>query len=375
MRVLIVTGIFPPDIGGPATFVPQLGRALTERGWTVRVATSSDSGEASQGQPFDIVRIPRRLPIPRRWAISVRTLGRLAADADVVFVNGLALEAMVTNLFARKPVVMKIVGDFAWERSVNRGWITDDFETFQRKRYSPHIEALKSLRLWWVRRARRVIVPSHYLARWVASWGVVEDRIAVVHNAVDTTELRRPPLRALPANHRVATVGRLVRWKHIDRIVQVLAQIDDAGLIVVGEGPERARLETLARSLKVDQRVLFTGALSRAETLGVVSSSDLVILNSSYEGFSHVIVEALSLGVPVVATTVGGTPEILEDGVNGRMVRPMDNAGLKEAVSSLLASEEERARLAAGAVATARRFNHQQMVEDIDNVLHAAARS
>lgn len=370
LHLLIVTGIYPPDIGGPATFVPHLGRALADRGWVVRVATTSDDGDAPHDQPYDIVRIPRR----GRWAASMSTLPRLAAEADVVFVNGMALEATVTNFFVRKPLVMKIVGDLAWERSVTGGQITDDFETFQRTRYSSRIEALKVLRRWWTRRAQRIITPSRYLARWVSSWGIPEERIDVVPNAADTSEVRSSFLPALPTARRLVTVGRLVPWKHVDRIMKVLTELDDTGLIIVGEGPDRGRLERLARDLELSQRVIFTGSLPRAETLGVMSSCELLILNSSYEGFSHVIVEALNLGMPVVATAAGGTPEILTDRVNGRMIRPFDDRALKEAISGLLASETERAELAAGAVATARRFTPQHMVDGIDTVLRGVAR-
>ena len=181
MRVLLVTGIFPPDIGGPATYVPQIAGALSSRGHQVTVLTLSDCLDHDDTEhPFPIVRLSRRAFKPWRLLRTVGSIFRLGGRADVLFVNGLAIEVVVANFLLRKPLVMKIVGDFAWERSVNRGWIGDGFEEFQQRRYGPRVEWLRSLRSWWIRRAHLIIVPSRYLARWVSGWGVPEHRLKVV---------------------------------------------------------------------------------------------------------------------------------------------------------------------------------------------------
>jgi glycosyltransferase involved in cell wall biosynthesis len=150
VRILIVTGIFPPDIGGPATYVPQIAEGLAQRGHAVTVVTLSDRFDHEDGvYPFRVIRLPRRAFKPWRMGRTVLVLLRLGRRADVLFVNGLALESALANFVLRKPLVMKVVGDLAWERATGRGWTADDFEAFQRRRYGLRIELLKALRPWW----------------------------------------------------------------------------------------------------------------------------------------------------------------------------------------------------------------------------------
>ena len=143
-KVLIVTGIFPPDIGGPATYIPQLACALAERGHEIKVLTLSDHlGYDDTHYPFPVVRLQRRLFKPWRWLCTVAKLIRMGRDANILYVNGLFLESWAASVFLRKPTVQKVVGDFAWERATNWGWVKDNFEDFQKKRYGLKIQALK----------------------------------------------------------------------------------------------------------------------------------------------------------------------------------------------------------------------------------------
>ena len=114
----------------------------------------------------------------------------------MLFVNGLFLESVLANFLLRKPLVQKIVGDWAWERACNKGWIVENFEDFQQARYALKVKMLKALRTFWVRRADKIIVPSRYLARWVASWNVPQQKLVVVYNSVEPncSDLRRESL-------------------------------------------------------------------------------------------------------------------------------------------------------------------------------------
>jgi len=340
MNILLVTGIFPPDIGGPATYVPQIARALAARGHTIRVLTLSDRVDHEDGgYPFVVVRLLRRAFKPWRMARTVLALLRLGRRADVLFVNGLALESVLANLLLRKPLVMKMVGDLAWERATALGWTGDDFETFQERRYGLRIEFVKALRSWWIRRADRVIVPSHYLKRIVVGWGVLEEKISVIYNAVEPVDGVEPLPVPLTTPVKAVTVGRLVPWKRVDGLLELLKDVPDLGLVVVGEGPERPRLERLARDLEVSDRVYFAGQRSRKDALGLMAACDLFVLNSTYEGFPHVILEAMALGLPVIATAVGGTPEVVAHGVTGLLVEPR-NGTLERALRRVLGAKE-----------------------------------
>jgi glycosyltransferase involved in cell wall biosynthesis len=321
VRILIVTGIFPPDIGGPATYVPQIAEGLAQRGHAVTVVTLSDRLDHEDGvYPFRVIRLPRRAFKPWRMGRTVLALLRLGRRADVLFVNGLALESVLANFVLRKPLVMKVVGDLAWERATSRDWTVDDFETFQKRRYGLQIELLKALRSWWTRRADRVIVPSRYLARWVAGWGVPEEKIVVIYNAVEPVDGVEPLPVPLRTPVKAVTVGRLVPWKRVDRLIEALKEVPELGLVVVGDGPELSRLEHAAQELGVSGRVYFAGQRSKKETLSLMAACDFFVLNSTYEGLPHTVLEAMALSLPIVATAVGGTPEVVRDGETGLLV-------------------------------------------------------
>lgn len=375
MRILITTGIFPPDIGGPATYVPQIACALTERGHQVCVVTLSDNLKHDDRRyPFCVVRLPRRQPKPWRQLRTIATFLRLGQDADVLFVNGLALEAVAANFLLRKPLVMKVVGDLAWERATTKGWTSDDFETFQQKRYSWRVEVLKSLRAWWTRRANRVIVPSRYLARWVARWGVPEERIEVVYNALEPMDGIEPVPVPLQTPLKAVTVGRLVPLKRVDGILEAIAQIPELGLVVVGDGPERARLECRAASLGVSERVYFAGRRSREETLSLMAACDIFVLNSTHEGLPHVVLEAMALGLPVVATAVGGTPEVVKHGATGLLISTQ-NGAIPAALERLARDAALRARMGRAARQwVCKHLNLEHMVEQTEDVILCTAR-
>lgn len=375
MKILVITGIFPPDIGGPATYVPLIATALTERGHFVTVVTLSDRMDLDDSTyPFQVVRLPRDMFKPWRWFRTATKIVQLGRDVDVLFVNGLAMEAVLANAVLRKPLVMKVVGDLAWERATSKGWTSDDFETFQQRRYGFKIELLKMLRSWWTRRANRVIVPSRYLARWVEGWGVPKEKIIVIYNAMEHLDGVEPLPVPLNTPVKAVTVGRLVPWKRVDGLLEALKEVPDLGLVVVGDGPERPQLEQLARDWGVSDRVYFAGQRSKRETLGLMAACDLFVLNSTYEGLPHVVLEAMALGLPVVATAVGGTPEVVRDGETGRLVS-LEDSSLRTALQELVGDPSLRQRLSQAANKWVRKnFGMESMVEQTENALWAMAK-
>jgi glycosyltransferase involved in cell wall biosynthesis len=373
MHVVVVSGIFPPDIGGPATYVPSISNELVERGHNVTVVTLSDSLDYDDGSyTFPVQRIRRSLLKPARFLTTVIRILRAGRTAQVLYVNGLYFEAVVANFLLRKALVQKIVGDWAWERATNKGWVKDTFDEFQKRRYDLKIEFLKALRSFWTRRADAVIVPSEFLARAVANWRVSESKISVIYNAVELPSSISPVV-PLSTRFKIVTVGRLVPWKQIDRLIEALTEYDEAGLVIVGDGPERSRLEELARERELSERVFFAGQRSKEETLAIMAGCDLFVLNSSYEGFPHVVLEAMGAGLPVLATAVGGTPELVQDGENGVLIAPNTNGCLSKTLLQILSSTEERQRLAARGRRTAQGFQRFAMIEKTEGVLSSCA--
>ena len=347
MRILITTGIFPPDIGGPATYVPLIAKALTERGHQVTVLTTSEPENLQwddNAYPFSVLRINRRQRIWLRLLKCVAKALRLGRTADVIYANGIYFETAIANKFLRKPLIMKIVGDEAWERSVRKGWTKDNFEDFQQRHQSWQAELLKRLRSWVVRQADKVIVPSQYLANWVVKWGVPAEKVTVIYNAVEIPDGVKPLPIPLRTPIKAITVGRLIPLKRVDKLLEALEKIPELGLVVVGDGPERPRLERMAQDLGVSDRVYFSGQRSKRETIGLMAACDFFILNSTHEGLPHVVLEAMALGLPVVATAVGGIPEVVRDGETGVLVSPEDRM-LESTLLTLVSNKEMKQQL------------------------------
>lgn len=374
LKIQFVTGIFPPDIGGPATYVPQMAAALAQQGHRVAVFTLSEAATSgAERYPFAVRRLRRGLCKPWRFARTVAVLVWAGRSADLFFVHGLYLEAAIASLIVGKPVAQKWVGDWAWEHALDKGWVESSFEQFQTEWSGWKAQCFKALRNFCARRADALIVPSRYLARAVAAWGVAAENIAPIYNAVDG-EYPAPAKIPLATRFKVVTVGRLIAIKQIDRIIQAIAAIENVGLVIVGDGPERQQLETLARERELVDRVYFAGQRTRKETLALIAAGDLFVLNSTHEGLPHVVLEAMSLGVPVVATAVGGTPEVIRDGENGRLIAAQADGALGEVLSGLLSSPEERKRLANEGKRTVAGFSCWRMIQETSALLEATAR-
>jgi glycosyltransferase involved in cell wall biosynthesis len=339
------------------------------------VVVVSLTGEDSGRQPeydFVTVRIRREGSRSLRVAKTTRLMARFAAGADVVFANGLYLESMVGGWLARRPVVQKVVGDWAWEQASNRGYTEATFDEFQGEPGDVRVGLLKAARSVCLRRADHIIVPSDYLRQWLTRLGVATTKTSVIHNACprfDEVSAMRIPVDA-PV--RVVVVGRLVKHKRVDGLIRAIGEVPGVGLIVVGEGPERGNLEEMVRREKLKSRVVFCGVKSRLETIAIMAGSDLLALNSTYEGFPHVVVEAMAVGLPVVATAAGGTVELIRHQVNGILVPVSDGGCITKVLASLAADAGERMRLSAGARGTASELSEEGMIRRTEAVVAAS---
>ena len=161
--------------------------------------------------------------------------------------------------------------------------------------------------------------------------------------------------------------GRLTQAKAVHVLRQAIEVVPDVSLFAAGDGQERGEL--------YGPRVHALGALPRERVLELLAAADVVALSSARESFPHVLVEALAVGTPVIATAVGGVPEIVADGVNGLLVPPNDPEALAVAISRLLSDVDFRSKLAAEAVESVNRFSAAVVYRDLEVVLANAADS
>lgn len=321
MNILIVVGIFPPDIGGPATFVPLIGNKLSDRGHNVEVICLSDELNIHNEFQFSVHRIKRGQNLIVRWIKTILKIVQLSFKKDLIFVNGLPMESYLANIISRKPVIRKIVGDWAWERGRNKGLTNDAFDEFQKNKHNLHLEIAKFSRGWTSKKANLVITPSEHLKSVVNGWGAKNDNIKVIYNGTDiNNELQEEQT----SNFNILTVGRLAPFKNIDKIINAINILNKETnrflLYIVGDGPEKESLKALVNNLELNNSVIFTGQLEKNQLSEYYKNSNIYIQASGYEGLPHTLLEAISFNLSIVSTPIGGTNEILENGKNGWVI-------------------------------------------------------
>jgi glycosyltransferase involved in cell wall biosynthesis len=376
MRIFVASGIFHPEPGGPSTYLHHLLPRLQARGHDSTVLTFGDA--PTDGYPYPLTRIPRRTYPQRQWDY-YHAASKLWTRQDVAYLHSLGLPLPASI----KPRVLKIVGDTAWERAVNKGWIapTFDIDTFQTARLAPHVEVDKLLRARESRRTERIIVPSEYLKRMVISWGIDPARVQVIYNALETNTEVLPAESAAEARARLHLpnapilfiAARLTPWKGVDHCIEALARCrdKDAMLVIAGDGAARPALEVLADQCRIADRVIFLGRVPSEMMPLYFRAADYKVLYSGYEGLSHVLLESLRVGTPVIASDKGGNPEVVQHGVNGLLVPYIDGDGLTAAFDHALVPGV-RASLAANACLDPR-FDAAAMLDQTEAALKEVA--
>ncbi|MDP3934626.1 MAG: glycosyltransferase family 4 protein, partial [Candidatus Giovannonibacteria bacterium] len=365
-RILIATGIFPPEGGGPATYSKILLDELPKENFGVRV--------------LSFISFRRYPKILRHILYFIKAL-RLGKNADIIFAQdpvSVGFPAMLAAKILRKKFILKIVGDYAWEQGVQRFGVKEVLDDFLKNKYKWEVEFLRKIQKFVANRANRIIVPSKYLKGVVTRWGIRSEKIHVVYNALQDDELFRFPRQARggvlakPAQQLIVSAGRLVPWKGFDALIEIMPEIlkefPGAKLVIIGDGPEKEKLQVLAEKITRSQ-IIFTGNLLNEKVLEYLAAADIFVLNTAYEGFSHLILEAMSLKTPVVTTDAGGNPELIEDGESGFLVKFNDKEALKTKILEILQNTALAQKLAENAGKKASKFSKERMINETVKIL------
>lgn len=339
MKIILATPLYPPEIGGPATYTKELAERLCGEQEITIVAYASTSENISGTK---LLTISKRRSLPVRLLKFTYVLYQAARGADVIYVqNAVAagLPAVLVKMLTGTPVVLKFVGDEAWERATQLRQTTKPLEDFlAMPDGSFRIRLIMLLQGFVLRHVDIVTTPSAYLSEAVIrTYGVRKERAVVNYNAAEKTEVL--PFVGQPIPHQLVTTARLVEWKGIDGIIRAVAQMvkefPDVKLLIAGDGPEEASLKQLTRDLHVESHVTFLGRVSRAETWHLRKTSHVYVLNSTYEGLPHTALTSFAAEIPMVATDIPGTSEAVYDGVSGLLVPPSDDEALAAAITRL----------------------------------------
>jgi glycosyltransferase involved in cell wall biosynthesis len=244
--------------------------------------------------------------------------------------------AAIGARLARRPLVVKLVSDEVFERATRTGRYAGTLDEFQRVPGDLRTRFLRATRDAAVRSARHVFCPSAYLREVALQWGLDPDRVSVLPNPA-------PEIPAMPSRDELRRefgfgrnvlvfAGRLGPQKGLGVALEALVEVPGIDLVIAGDGPERSALERRVAELGLEGRVRFLGSVPRETVLRLFHAADASLLPSRWENFPHTVVESLAVGCPVIATAVGGVPEVVEDGVDGFLVPPGDVMALANAI-------------------------------------------
>ena len=370
MKILIATGIFPPDVGGPATYSQLLATQLAKRGHEVRVVAYADKNsprpslsKRGDGGEFQLIRIVRSPFKLWRYFQFFRAVKKYGREADVIYAQGPVSEGYPSYLATRvlkKPLVVKVTGDYSWEQAVNRGLtdkLIDEFQTLGR--YPRRTRRMRDIQRTVCQHAKIIITPSEYLKKIVVGWGINESKVRVIYNAVERPEVGsqrtevRNKLGIAENTFLILSSGRDVPWKGFKLLREVVSELQKSN-------PD------------IELKVLHHSP--RAEFHEYVRAADAYVLNTGYEGLSNTLVEVLHLGTPIITTNVCGNPEIItslpfppheggtEEGLsaNGILIDYNNKGQLKQAIELLYSHKELRDKL--GHPAGLEKFSLEQMI-------------
>ena len=336
----MTVGIFPPDIGGPATFVPKIAKYFQdELNYEIEILTLSDNKNSNINDDFSVKRIDRNLPIIYRWLITIFTIYKLGRNKDLIFVNGLGTEATIANIFLKKKIIRKIVGDPVWERAYSKAKISESFDEFQVKNYGFSISLQKKVRSFSIKKSDIVVTPSQHLKNFILNLGF-KNKIEIINNGVFIPEENTNIFTNDQIN--ITIVSRLVSHKNIEKIIKAISDLNSPliNLNIIGDGPELNQLQKISLESNNKDNIIFHGKLNRDDINHIFLKSDIYIQASNYEGLPHSLLEAMSYGIPVLCTPVGECKEILGNEDRGYILDlPVSKNNIKSKINEIIGEQ------------------------------------
>ena len=360
MKLLIATGIYPPDIGGPATYSKIVHDELIKQGHSVRVV--------SFGRVRSFPKIIRHIFYFLLLFVQSIGVDKIYAQDPV----SVGLPAFIVSKILRKPFIVKIVGDYAWEQGVLRFQVEDVLDVFLKKenKYHPFVMLLKKIEYFVASRADKIIVPSAYLKNVVSKWGVSSENIFVIYNSFistdDVVKKEEEYKKKDTEEIIILSAGRLVPWKGFYELISFIPDLvsynENIRLIIAGDGPIKDHLIEQVNEKLLHKYVRIVGKLTKQDLYEHILRASVFVLNTKYEGLSHQLLEVMSLKTPIITTDIGGNPELITNNVSGVLVYPDDKEAFTLAIKKIISDDVFRKQITEKAFLKTKEFTKEKMI-------------
>ncbi len=308
MKIVLATGIYPPDIGGPATYVRALARVLTQRGVEITVISYGDGISDEMDECWRVIRVSKRWPIIRWWRYA-RVLRRLSFDVDSVLAFS-SVSAGVPLWLARvkQPKILRLGGDFLWERYTDHGGSMS-----LRRWYGSWRSCLsRAITARLLRIFDHIVFSTTFQQDLYERFYPMLPEHRVIENALPEGS---PRPHQLHQPIRLLFLGRFVGFKNLPSLIQAMTDLPDVVLTLTGDGPLLGLLQQMVQRLRLSHRVRFELPVHGQRAQDIFNDHDILILPSLTEISPNTALEARSAGLPVLLTEETGLSAALRQGM------------------------------------------------------------
>jgi glycosyltransferase involved in cell wall biosynthesis len=381
-KLTIVTPIFPPDVGGPASYTTEIATRLQDDfEITILGFCGGMDGQTKTG--------PKLIPGTKSHFINPHAhsflgrqkglralLNKHAKDADFIYIQGPIVTGVNARIFASKhkiPHAMKFVGDIAWEDASRRGktqlnlpnWLASSKKDLKAR-------LIYWLQKWNFQKAQALITPSKFLKNILTEYYKLNPaKVNLIFNAFDAKIT--PRTLSEPAT-QLMTAGRLVPHKNVAAIIKALHLLPETyTLDIYGGGPELDNLKNLAAQLDLTTRTTFHGNVPQASLHQAMTEHDAFILYSNYEGLPHIVLESFAKSCPVIASDIPGTNEVAIHQKTALLAPPNNPAELAKTIKIFTENHELRqTTLTAGQNLLQEKFSWENHLTGLRKIIQQA---
>lgn len=343
-RVLVFCPYYPPHVGGLESHAQEWNACMAERGYRIAVFTPRLPRSAKEYEKgaIDVIRFPAfelipNFPVPKWWSTAYWKCRKAALRGrpDIVLSR---TRFFLTSLMAMWYAKTRRIPWMHVEHGSDYVELNNSCFKLCARLYDHTFGRLV------LRGANHMVANSKASAVFVRRLVPRRDPV-VIYRGVNRERIEGVPanttIRQRYGDQIILFVGRLIDGKGVPDLIRAVVKLSSVKCVIVGDGPQREELELLVRSRDLSDRIFFLGHKTPEELYGIMKSVDVMVNPSYTEGIPTAVIEAAFCRLPVVATDVGGTKEIIEDKKSGILVSPRDSGMLAKAVQELIENPQQ----------------------------------
>jgi len=342
-KIIIATGILPPDIGGQATYVLRLTKELEKMGHEVKIVSYGDhqtKSAVADRSEFSPYVVNKNLPLYLKYYKYFKEVKKLSKWADIVYAHDLVstgLPCSWVKFFRPKlKFVVRLGGDFLWEKAYNNSWTDLPLSQYHNQPKNSKERLYLSIYYFVLNKIDKIIFSTKWQSHIYDKYFHTGSKSVVIENAFPKSD---DDLKNKKSNNKnIIFAGRLIRLKNLSRVIEALRDSCDVKFNIIGNGPEKEHLEKEIKQLSLESKVSVRSGVSSEKLDQYIADSFLVIVPSISEVSPNIVLECIRLGRPLLLTKECGFYNQYKDDLV--FIDPFSIADIREKICGLLDENE-----------------------------------